>query len=349
MSTITHAATVALIVVLAGGSSTPAQQRTKPAPSEVVATVGSFSVTLADVDAKAMRTPVTTFGSMQLSEALYEARRAALEDIIDNILIDEDAKGRGIDRLELIEQEVRYKMSQPTDADITAWFQANQARLQGAPLDQVRAQIRAHLIEERTRAAREAYLDRLRSRVLIRVSLEPPRQVVASKGHPAKGPASAPIELIEFSDFQCPYCRGAFPTVQRVLSTYGDQIHFVYRHYPQPNHRNARPAAEAAECAAEQGQFWPYHDRLFDDQTNLSDEDLKVSAAQLGLDAAKFNACFDSRRYKADVDKDIKEADQAGVNGTPTFFVNGRILLGAQPFEEFKRVIDQELQFKKRR
>jgi protein-disulfide isomerase len=316
MRTTTLAATVALLVVLAGGSATPAQQRKRPS-SEVVATVGSLSVTLAEVDEKALRTPANTFGGMPLAEALYEARRAALEDIIDNILIDDDAKRRGIDRLELIEQEVRYKASQRTDAGLSA--------------------------------ARQAYIDRLRGRALIRVSLEPPRQIVGSKGRPAKGSASAPIELVEFSDFQCPYCRAAFPTVQRMLSTYGDQIYFVYRHYPQPNHPNARPAAEAAECAAEQGKFWPYHDRLFGDQTRLSNDDLKVSAAELGLDAAKFNACFDSRRYKANVDKDIREADQAGANGTPTFFINGRMLSGAQPFEEFKRVIDQELQFKKRR
>jgi protein-disulfide isomerase len=343
----THAAIVALLVVLTSGSSTHAQQRNKP-PSEVVATVGSLSVTMAQVDERAMRTPAGTFGSMPLSEAVYEARRAALEDIIDNILIDQDAKERGIDRSEVLEQEIRYKMSQPTDADIAAWFQSNQARLKGASLDQARAQIRAYLIEERARVAREAYLDRLRRGALIRVSLEPPRQVVTSKGRPAKGPASAPIELIEFSDFQCPFCSAAFPTVQRVLSTYGDQIRFVYRHYPQPNHPNARPAAEAAECAAEQGQFWPYHDRLFGDQTRLSNDALKVSAAQLGLDPAKFNACFDSRRYKGEVDKDIREANQAGSSGTPTFFINGRMLSGAQPFEAFKRVIDQELRLRKK-
>jgi len=134
-----------------------------------------------------------------------------------------------------------------------------------------------------------------------------------------------------------------------VLSTYGAKIHFVYRNYPLANHPNARPAAEAAQCANEQGQFWQYHDRLFGDPGKLSDSDLKASAAALGLDATKFNACVDSHKYKARVDADMQAGNEAGVNGTPAFFINGRAITGAQPFEEFKRVIDDELELKKAR
>ena len=135
--------------------------------------------------------------------------------------------------------------------------------------------------------------------------------------------------------------------MKEVLNTYGDKIHFVYRNYPLPNHPNARPAAEAAQCANEQGQFWQYHDRLFGDPGKLSDSDLKAAAAALGLDAGKFNACVDSHKYKARVDADIEAGEQAGVNGTPAFFINGRMLSGAQPFDEFKKVIDEELAAKR--
>jgi protein-disulfide isomerase len=169
---------------------------------------------------------------------------------------------------------------------------------------------------------------------------------VSAANGPAKGPSSAPIELIEFSDFQCPFCQRANPTVEQVLSTYGDKIHFVYRHFPLPSHPNARPAAEAAQCAAEQGKFWAFHDRLFANPSRLTDADLKQQAADVGVEAAKFNACVDSHKYSAVVDTDLRDGEAAGVNGTPAFFINGRILSGAQPFSEFKRIIDEELQLK---
>jgi len=133
-----------------------------------------------------------------------------------------------------------------------------------------------------------------------------------------------------------------------VLSAYGDRIRFVYRNFPLGNHPNARPAAEAAQCANEQGKFWPYHDRLFGDQRRLSEDELKRTAADLGLDAPRFNACVDSHKYKDVVDADIRDGEEAGVTGTPAFFVNGRLLSGAQPYEAFKRVIDEELELKKR-
>jgi protein-disulfide isomerase len=133
-----------------------------------------------------------------------------------------------------------------------------------------------------------------------------------------------------------------------VLDTYGDRIRFVYRNFPLQNHQQARPAAEAAQCANEQGQFWAYHDRLFGDPGKLSDAELKQSAAALGMDAARFNKCVDDHKYRAVVDADQQAGADAGVTGTPAFFVNGRLLSGAQPFEVFKRVIDEELELKRR-
>jgi protein-disulfide isomerase len=133
-----------------------------------------------------------------------------------------------------------------------------------------------------------------------------------------------------------------------VLATYGDRIHFVYREYPLPNHQNARPASEAGQCANEQGKFWPYHDRLFANQQRLGPDDLRQHAVNVGLDAARFNACLDSHKYKAIVDTDISDGNDAGVNGTPAFFINGRLISGAQPFDAFKKIIDDELNLKKR-
>lgn len=332
-------------VVLTACSSTSAQQAKRPAQSDVVATVGSVPVTLADVDDKAMQMPASNFESMKLAQALYEARRIALDEIVAGRLMDEAAKAQGIDRAALVEKEITSKVPQATDAEVEAWYQANQSRVQGASLEQVRQPIRTFLVQQRMQTVREAYLTTLKAKTPVRVMLDPPRQTVAATG-PSKGPKTAPIEMIEFSDFQCPFCLRANPTVTQVLNTYGDRIHFVYRHYPLPNHPNAHPAAEAAACAAEQGKFWQYHDALFANPSKLGATDLKQHAADLGLDAAAFNSCVDTHKTRALVDADQQAGEEAGVSGTPAFFVNGRMISGAQPFDVFKKLIDEELQKK---
>jgi protein-disulfide isomerase len=328
-----------LIVIAA--CSTSAQPARRFAPTDVVATVGPASITLAEVDDKALEQPAP--GGVKLSQALYEARRATLDDLIAARLMDDAAKAQGIDRSALVEKEITAKIQPVTDAEIASWYQANQARVQGASLDQVRQPIKQFLTQQRMQDVRERYLDGLKAKTPVKVMLDPPRQKVAAAGSPAKGAANAPVEMIEFSDFQCPFCQRANPTVQQVLTTYGDRIHFVYRHYPLPNHPNARPAAEAAACANEQGKFWPYHDRLFASAGKLSDGDLKQGAAELGLNTSQFNSCVDTHKFRAQVDADMKAGEEAGVNGTPAFFINGRSLSGAQPFEVFKKIIDEEL------
>ena len=339
--------TVAAVVLAACSSS--AQSPRQMAPTEVVATVGPTAITLAQVDDKARLQSASSFGAVKLSQALYEARRAALDDLVANVLLDQEAKSRGTDRAALVEREITSKVQPVSDADVTAWYQANQARVQGATLDQVRQPIRTYLTQQRMEVVREQFLDTLRAKTAVRVTLEPPRQQIATDNSPSRGPAGAPIELVEFSDFQCPFCLRANPTVRQVLDTYGDRIRFVYRHYPLPSHPNARPAAEAAECAAEQGKFWPYHDKLFASQSKLADADLKQDAAELGLDTAKFDACVDSHKYRKQIEADVQAGQEAGVDGTPAFFINGRLISGAQPYDVFKKVIDEELQLKRTR
>ncbi|MGE3958817.1 MAG: thioredoxin domain-containing protein [Vicinamibacterales bacterium] len=334
-------------MLLTACSSTNAEQGSaatkQPAQSEVVARVGDTPITLEEVDVRALQEPVTSFGSAKLVQALYMARRATIEEIVANKLLDEEARRRGIDRPTLVEREIAAKAPAPTEAEVTAWYQANPQRVNGATLDQVRAPIRNLLIEQRMDAARTTLIEALKEKTTISIMLEPPRFEVSAGGRPVRGPASAPIELIEFSDFQCPFCLRAHPTVEQVLKTYGDKIKFVYRHYPLPNHPSARPAAEASACAEAQGKFWEYHDRLWANPSKLADADLKAHAVALGLDAARFNTCLDTHQQKAGVDKDMADGEAVGVTGTPAFFINGRAIEGAQPFESFKRVIDEEL------
>ena len=315
-----------------------------PAPApDVAAMVGAASISMAEVDQRALTEPTSDFGGVRLSQALYQARRDAVDVIVRNRLFDQEAKARGVDRQTLIQREITGTVTAPTDAEIIAWYKANPERVQGAPLEKVRTPITAYLSQERALAAEDQFLNRLKARTPVKILLDPPREKVAAAGRPTRGPASAPVEIIEFSDFQCPYCLQSYPVVKRVLSVYGDRVRLVYRHYPLPMHPNARPAAEAAACAAEQGRFWEYHDRLFENQPKLADADLRQHAVALGLDAGKFNDCLTTRKYQKDIDEDIAAGQEAGVSGTPGFFINGRPLEGSEPFESFKTVIDEEL------
>lgn len=169
---------------------------------------------------------------------------------------------------------------------------------------------------------------------------------VATDGDPQKGPEDAKVVIVEFSDFQCPYCkRFRDTTLDALLEKYADNVRFVYRDYPLPAsmHPEAQNAAEAAECANEQGKFWEMHDLLYANQVTLGEAAYKDFAKQLGLDTQKFDECLSSHKYADEVAADQKDGESYGVTGTPTFFINGWRLVGAQPTSEFEKLIDQEL------
>ena len=163
---------------------------------------------------------------------------------------------------------------------------------------------------------------------------------------PSWGPADAPVTIVEFSDFQCPYCaRFVTQTLPQIKQTYEGKVRFVFRDFPLSQiHENAEKASEAAECANEQGKFWEYHDKLFSSQSALDVASLKSYASQLGLDTATFDQCLDSSKYAQEVQKDLQDGTSYGVDGTPAFFVNGLLVVGAQPFASFQEVIDAALQ-----
>ena len=193
---------VASLGVLTACSPTSAEQAKRPAPDEAVATVGTASITLSEVDDKALEAPASNFGG-KLSQALYDARRLALDEMIASILMDEAARAEGIDRAALVEKEITKKAPAVSDAEIAAWYQANQARVQGRSLEEVRQPIRTFLTQERMQAVRAKYIDDLKSKTAVRVMLDPPRQKVAMAANsPARGPADAPIQIVEFSDFE---------------------------------------------------------------------------------------------------------------------------------------------------
>ncbi len=163
-------------------------------------------------------------------------------------------------------------------------------------------------------------------------------------GEPALGPDDAPITLVAFSDFECPYCQSWYVnTWPQIQAKYGDKVRLVFRDFPLPNHTNAQAAAEAAACAFEQGKYWEYQDLLFNTQAALGEQAYLGFAQQLGLDETAFQSCYQSGRYSEEITADRDWASELGVSSTPTFFVNGIALVGAQPFDTFQQVIEMEL------
>ncbi|HYO71947.1 MAG TPA: thioredoxin domain-containing protein, partial [Archangium sp.] len=176
---------------------------------------------------------------------------------------------------------------------------------------------------------------------------EPPVQNIEVGNAPSRGPKNALITIVAFSDFECPFCGRVLPTLKQIEDQYPGKVRVAFKNQPLPFHANAKPAAAASLAAHEQGKFWEYHDKLFQNQRALDRASLEKYAQELGLNMGQFKTALDSGKYDAQVTADMNEATRVGVNGTPTFFINGRSVVGAQPFEAFKRIIDEELSKKK--
>ncbi len=171
-------------------------------------------------------------------------------------------------------------------------------------------------------------------------------QDIAVGSAPVKGPKNAPVTIVTFSDFECPFCSRVVPTLKQIEEQYGAKVKVAFKNQPLPFHQKARGAAAAALAANEQGKFWEMHDKLFANQQALDRPSLDKYASELGLDVGKFKAALDSNKFDAQITADSQEGTRVGANGTPTFFINGRQLVGAQPFDAFKTIIDDELKKK---
>jgi protein-disulfide isomerase len=303
---------------------------------EVAATIDGEVISVADLDDRIRE---ELFKSRAGDAAkLYSLRADTLDEMIRERLLEAEALRRGVPPEGVVELELK-EMGPVTEEEIVTFYEQNFAKQGDRSLDEIRDQIERYLTSRRAAEVP----NRLRERATVEVLLSAPRYDVAAEG-PSKGPADARVTIIEFSDFQCPYCQRVLTTMEDVLAKYPEQVRLVYRHLPLDRiHPSARGAAEAAACAEEQGQFWTYHDKLFENNRALAKEDLLRYATEAGLDATLFQACFDERRFKDKVEADLQAARAVGISGTPAFVVNGILLSGAQPAEAFYKVIDQEL------
>jgi protein-disulfide isomerase len=314
-----------------------AQSADAPKPKQPVATVGDQTIYDTDLASSAE-------GQLQsLRSQEYEIRRKALDNLIEQKILENAAKAKGVTTDQLIQQEVTAKVKDPNDDVIQGFYLAQSGR-QNKPLDDaLKAQLRDAIKQTQARQLREEYLKSLREESKVVVLLSPPRVQVAHDPKRLRGDEKAPVMIVEFSDYQCPYCHAVEPTVKDLLAKYGDKVSLSYRDFPlSAIHPNAMIAAEASRCAEEQGKFWEYHDQLFA-ASSLEKNSLVEYARNLKLDDKQFESCLTSEKYKADIDKDQQEGRKAGVNGTPGFFINGVFVNGAQQKDAFTSVIDDEL------
>lgn len=258
-----------------------------------------------------------------------------------------EAKARGLPAIEdLVKAEVVEKTPPPTDAEVQEAYAQLQRQLRGRPLEEVRSQVEQVVTRKKQGERQEAFLAALRAEYGVNLALpypDVPRFAVSADDDPASGPADAPVTIIQFAEFQCPYCGKARQTLQEVERAYEGRVRFVFRDFPLGFHEYAVPAAIAANCAEPQGKYWAVHDKLMENQRALTDADLERVAQEVGLDLAAWNACRKEPGREDEVRKDMAEGSAVGVEGTPAFFVNGVFLNGAQPFETFRAIIDKEL------
>ncbi len=308
-------------------------------PTPVVAKYGEKVIRLSEVDAKV----ADELGKLQ--EQIFELRTEAAERIAIEALVSAKAKAAGVSEDEWLAKNVEAGGDEPGETEMRALFEKARARLPPeVTFEDVKPQLKQAVQREvRAKRAREVFT-RLKKEAGYAVVLEgpvKPRKTVDATG-PTRGGKNAKVVIVEFADFECPYCSKAHDTVMRVLKTYGDKVRIVFKHYPLSFHPKAPQAAEATACADEQGKFWELHDSLFESQ-EIELDALKMQAKLVGVDEAKFASCLESGRSTAVVKRDLAAGQAAGVSGTPAFFVNGFMLSGAQPEEAFAKLIDAEL------
>ncbi|MHB1844699.1 MAG: thioredoxin domain-containing protein [Deltaproteobacteria bacterium] len=276
-------------------------------------------------------------GKPKLAKQLFDLRRDALEGMILERLVEREAARRKVSPDVLLKDEVAQRAPPPTEKEIQAYFDSRVAST-GYKLADVHDQIAQQLLQEGRRQAIVTFLESLKRAAKVEILIEPPKVDVAAVG-PAKGPADASVTIVEFSDFQCPYCEREEKVLRQILADFPKDVRIVFRDFPLDIHPDAQRAAQAGSCADAQGQFWAMHDKLFENQHALSLDAIKGYARAVGLNPTKFDACLDSAAVAAHVSQSVEDGERAGVDGTPALFVNGRPLTGATSYEELRAAV----------
>jgi protein-disulfide isomerase len=339
----------------------------------VVFVLSLFASTLCTIGAEDTKAPapVAKIGSTILTEndlhkdqgatlfdaenQLYEIKKNWVDSKAKPILFGQAAKEAGLSLQAWQAKEIDAKAGTPSDQEIDQWTPRFAVRGSTTPPTDaqyaaMKKQAREYLTQQKRAQRENEVYQQLTQKYPIEMFFTKPEaphiNVTYSPDDPMKGSKSAPVTIIEFTDFQCPFCKRSQDTIKQIEQVYGNKVALVERQYPLPFHNRAKPAAEAALCAKEQGKFWEMHDKLFPSQA-MEDTDIKRFATEVGLNQKKFDQCLAEHKYAARIEADIADGQRYGVRGTPHFFINGRPISGAQPFDVFKAAIDDELAKKK--
>jgi protein-disulfide isomerase len=320
-----------------------APDRNDVASSQVAATMGGSKITLGEVEQSESDEILGARSKILSSKyGLFTAERTATLKLVDDQLLAKEAAREHLTTDELIKKHIDDQIKDPSEEALRIYYLGAQTEM---PYADARPKIIEHVRKLEQKKALDAYTESLRKAAGVKLTLLPPRLEVAAGSSPSVGPADAPVTIIEFADYQCPYCHQMEPTLASIREQYGNQIRFVYKDFPLPMHQYAEKAAEAALCAGQQGQYWAYHDALFTATKvdELQIDGLKKTAADLKLDQAKFASCLDSGAQAAVITQNLNEGKALGFSGTPTILINGYYLSGAVAKDVVTGVIDVEL------
>ena len=301
--------------------------------SEVVANVGGVKVTMAELEQEE---------SAKLLSAhyqYYQAQTKALNDLIDKKLLEQKAKSENLTVDQLVDRDIKSQVTDPTEDQLKVYYEGLET---DQPYEAVRGKILDQVRMLRTQKARSTYLKTLRVQTTVYITLAPPRANVDTQNAQVMGPDKPTVTLVEFADYECPYCQKVAADVKKLQADFGTRVAFLYKDFPLAMHSRAEKAAEATRCASKQGKFWEFHDELFHSK-ELDVDQLKAQARALKLDPAEFDKCLDSGEEAAVVEKDRKEGVRLGITGTPSYFINGHFLSGALDYATLRQIVEQQL------
>jgi protein-disulfide isomerase len=336
---------VPFLVVILAGLPALAQQSASPAPAKNAAAVPPGTVAVLDGKPISASDLDAVLGSrlLKVRQQEYEIKSDAIKDYAFKLLEKQEAAAEGITVDELYRRNVTAKLAEPSNDEVSQIVRRYRGQLP-ANEDAARAQVVDYMTAQSKQKAEEKFRTELLAKAKLDILLDPPRaEIPIDKDDPMVGNPSAPVTLVEFSDFQCPFCRHSQETLKQLRTAYGDKLRLVFKQLPLAMHPQARISAEAALCAQDQGKYWEMREWMFSNQNDLKADALTAAAKTAGLDADVFSKCLATHATAARIDRDVKEAKDLGAAATPTFYVDGRMLEGAQTYDTFREVIDQEL------
>jgi protein-disulfide isomerase len=303
--------------------------------SRVVAEIGSQKITLGQVR---QRQPARL---LEGEYSYYQAERDAISEVLDQELLANEARRENLTVDKLYDRQVKSRIKIPTEAQLKFYYDTLGA---SQSFDALRQKISDRIVRTQEQKLLADYVASLRAKENARILLRPPKLEVTLGDAPVIGSKDAPVTMVEFADFECPYCRQTEPNLQKLREQFPDKLRIVYKNFPLPIHSHAQKAAEAGVCAGEQGKFWPYHDKLMaQTPPELEVPQLKAVAASLKLDTARFDQCLDSGKEATAVSHDLEQGKTLGISGTPGFFINGYFLSGAAPYNTMRDLVEQQL------